>query len=408
MPNSLADSAHINLVIWGMHRSGTSLLCTLLDKSGVYFGEPDQLVPPSNENPDGFWENIAVRNLNDGLLESVGCDWDHIARFTITGIPNDLLARSRKELSSICTELSRHPISGIKDPRMCLLTEAWQPVLEHSVNILVSRHPVEIAKSLTLRNNIPFEVGLCLCEYYLVHLLNYLSSKDYILVGHQDLLNRPGEIIGKLSRHILSITGRELQELSNETVDSVVHSEFYRAKLSEEQLPVPLQFIWENMRQGVLPHQILEVSDHSKSILKNYEGEESEKAFLLARGLQNTTRLQKLRLEKLESEVQTAHLAIKEKNIALQHKNSAIQNADQAMAILSAINHHLKRLTGGPGRAFLTTVSTAAKLLHISKLRNIDSRLTELTIGIDEKIDRYKQTRDPAEQSRKENRETIG
>ena len=421
MQTSTNPSAHINLVIWGMHRSGTSLLCTLLEKSGVYFGEPDQLVPPNDENPDGFWENIAIRKLNDSLLKSAGCDWDHIGKFTTTNIPVDLLTQFRNESRSIYAELDQRGISGIKDPRMCVLTEVWQPLLEQSVNIFVYRHPAEIAKSLLKRNGIPFEVGLCLCEHYLVQVINYLSSRDYLLVDHQDLLFRPFETIKNLSRYLLSTKGVSLPELSRTTIESVVKMNFYRAKLDQEKLPAPLESIQINLHMKKPPLHLLRISIQSKSILHQFEREESEKSFLLARDLQNDIRLQRSHLEKLESKLREAHIAITEKNTALDNKNmtiadqlsklqflsECIQISDQAIKNLASINQHLKKLTRGIGLIILVIVSYAARLLSISKFKNIDSKLKAYSTDMDRLIEQYTHQRSLIERHHEEKSEKI-
>ena len=42
------------IVITGMHRSGTSLLASLLRSSGLHLG--DRLLPPSRANQPGYFE----------------------------------------------------------------------------------------------------------------------------------------------------------------------------------------------------------------------------------------------------------------------------------------------------------------------------------------------------------------
>ena len=215
MPTNSNPLTRVNLAIWGMHRSGTSLLCSLLAECGVHFGEVDQLIPPNQENPNGFWENIKVRELNDALLMAAACDWDHVTRFDPANIPNDQLAYFAEESKTILRALYEHPISGIKEPRMCVLTSVWAPVLTDSVDVFVYRHPAEIAKSLAMRNGLPYDIGLCLCEYYLVHLLNFLKSRDLIAVSHQELLQSPGEALEKLSDHIRVLKGNSALVVSD-------------------------------------------------------------------------------------------------------------------------------------------------------------------------------------------------
>ena len=248
MPNDSNPLTHVNLAVWGMHRSGTSLLCSLLAECGVHFGEPDQLIPPNPENPSGFWENIKVRELNDALLMATGCDWDHISRFDPANIPDEQLDYFAEESKAILEALDEHPISGIKEPRMCVLTSVWAPILIDSVDVFVYRHPAEIAKSLAMRNGMPYDIGLCLCEYYLVDLLNYLGSRDIIAVSHQELLQSPGEALERLSANIRVLKGSSALAVSGSQLASLVDMDYYRARRDQEQLPEPLERIWSDLQ----------------------------------------------------------------------------------------------------------------------------------------------------------------
>ena len=54
------------LFVLGMHRSGTSALTGALAKSGATPGA--HLMPPTTDNPEGYWECAPVARLNDELL----------------------------------------------------------------------------------------------------------------------------------------------------------------------------------------------------------------------------------------------------------------------------------------------------------------------------------------------------
>ena len=69
----------MQIVVLGMHRSGTSLLCGMLELAGVYFGADNDFILTNEENPEGFRERKDVRRLNDQLLFNLGCDWSEIS-----------------------------------------------------------------------------------------------------------------------------------------------------------------------------------------------------------------------------------------------------------------------------------------------------------------------------------------
>src|SRR5258708_12379235 len=73
--------------ITGMHRSGTSLIANLLGRCGLYLGEEDDLLPPSPDNTDGYWENRRFVSLNDEILLTLGSAWDSPSPPARTGYP---------------------------------------------------------------------------------------------------------------------------------------------------------------------------------------------------------------------------------------------------------------------------------------------------------------------------------
>src|SRR5215471_2250594 len=78
------------LVILGMHRSGTSALTGALAKSGAAPGA--HLMPPTNDNPEGYWECLPVVRLNDEILKRLGSRWD-----SVVALPGDWLAQAGVE-----------------------------------------------------------------------------------------------------------------------------------------------------------------------------------------------------------------------------------------------------------------------------------------------------------------------
>ena len=63
------------LCIAGMPRSGTSLVTQLLHRAGLDLGERQDLMPASENNTDGYWENLRFVHINDRLLTASGGTW---------------------------------------------------------------------------------------------------------------------------------------------------------------------------------------------------------------------------------------------------------------------------------------------------------------------------------------------
>src|SRR5690606_8625418 len=133
---ALADSwraGRMQLIVLGMHRSGTSMQTRLLNLAGAYFGPEGSNTGANEENPKGFWERRDVRALNDDLLHSAGCDWNCAASFHVDKIPPEVLTRFKRAAGRIILGMDAHRPWVLKEPRFCLLLPLWRPLLEHPV-----------------------------------------------------------------------------------------------------------------------------------------------------------------------------------------------------------------------------------------------------------------------------------
>ena len=61
------------LFVLGVHRSGTSALAGLLRDIGL--DAPKDLMPPTKDNPKGYFESTGVMAENERLLSSLGTSW---------------------------------------------------------------------------------------------------------------------------------------------------------------------------------------------------------------------------------------------------------------------------------------------------------------------------------------------
>ena len=71
------------IVVLGMHRSGTSAVTQLIHQMGAYFGRIEYEMPPSGENPKGFWERTDVMEINNDIFKEMS---PHISWFSVTKI----------------------------------------------------------------------------------------------------------------------------------------------------------------------------------------------------------------------------------------------------------------------------------------------------------------------------------
>lgn len=130
----------------GSGRGGTSLLAGTIARAGYYAG--DQLHPPRDTNPRGFFEDVEINSINEALLEplmphmSGGRQWlSELPLDASIPHPDAVLEQRMKE------QLARTPYC-FKDPRFCYTLDTWRPYLEAAVFLCVFRPPLATARSI--------------------------------------------------------------------------------------------------------------------------------------------------------------------------------------------------------------------------------------------------------------------
>ena len=63
------------IVVLGMHRCGTSMITRVFSELGADPG--NNLMPPAEDNPEGFWEPVDLVDVHDELLDYLGSSWDN-------------------------------------------------------------------------------------------------------------------------------------------------------------------------------------------------------------------------------------------------------------------------------------------------------------------------------------------
>jgi hypothetical protein len=143
-----------------MHRSGTSLLGSILQALGVTM--PGPLIEGDQHNPNGYFERVEITDLQDRLLIDLGQWWPSEAG--VLERPANWLQRpaTRRTATSLRqlleAELARQTEPwGIKDPRTSLLLPLWRQVaaeLEIPLRLVLSvRNPAEVMVSLLQRDS---------------------------------------------------------------------------------------------------------------------------------------------------------------------------------------------------------------------------------------------------------------
>ncbi len=234
----------MQILVLGMHRSGTSMVTRLINMMGAYFGTEEASTGANEENPKGFWERKDIRRLNDDLLFSVGADWYRILKFNCERVPEEARSRFLEQSRRVVLGLDGHRPWVAKEPRFCLTLPLWRDILEWPLGVVVLRNPVEIALSLRARNDFPLHMGVALWEAYIQSLLQNTRGMPIIVVHHSDLVQNPVSAVERLFVALQEQGARRLSLPSQQEIEAFIDSNLYRQRRDDiisKQLLSPYQ-----------------------------------------------------------------------------------------------------------------------------------------------------------------------
>jgi len=202
----MSDQDRKIIFICGMHRCGTSLLTRVLHRHGLSLG--DSLDLPAYDNPEGFFENYKIRELNDEILAAQGRAWDRPGQLVDdhwTGTSLETFATQALEV--IKKEYDhREEVIVIKDPRISLLIPLWIKIsdsLDRSSHfIIMIRHPQAIAASLAQRNMFSSTKVDLMTSTYWISALADLEPHQRTIVDFQELITDPSAAIEALNQKL--------------------------------------------------------------------------------------------------------------------------------------------------------------------------------------------------------------
>ncbi|MGE5192534.1 MAG: sulfotransferase family protein, partial [Deltaproteobacteria bacterium] len=165
------------------------MVAMLMHLCGLYLGEKRDLMPASQENPDGFWENTKFVRLNDVILHELGGGWDYPP--AVRGKWEPVFSRLRGSAEQVLQEFADHSPWGWKDPRNSLTLPFWTRLLPQSRVVICLRNPLEVALSLRRRNYFSYSMGLALWRNYNERILESSDPALRIVTHYDAYLTNP-------------------------------------------------------------------------------------------------------------------------------------------------------------------------------------------------------------------------
>ena len=181
------------VLVVGMHRSGTSALTEVVSSLGVSIGDKDDLMPADDANQRGYWESGKLTDFQELLLMRLGGSWDHPPPLREgweqqPGLLREV-GRARRIFSSL---YGNSPQWVWKDPRTSLLLPFWRRALGiRPVVLIVHRNPLEVARSLSVRDGMSTRQALELWEVYNRAVLANVHGLRALVVSYGESSDNP-------------------------------------------------------------------------------------------------------------------------------------------------------------------------------------------------------------------------
>ncbi len=262
---TVKDAAGTVCCISGMHRSGTSMVARLLNLCGLYLGEEEELINPSADNPEGFWENTHFLVMNDHILEALGGSWDLPPTPEEGWEHSTELIHLRGPAEELILKYKGQPFWGWKDPRNSLTLPFWKSLCSGIKTVICLRNPAEVARSLQRRGGTTDVFAYNLWYIYNRSIMDATTPDTRIITHYDSFFHDPED---ELLR-IFTFLGVEPEGLK-----SACHHVFYRLRhhsgsldevLKNPRIPERVKSLYLNMLEETGSGYREKVSGRSRS-----------------------------------------------------------------------------------------------------------------------------------------------
>lgn len=265
-PIDIAQPASGQIVVLGMHRSGTSSVAGLLARMGAWPGEESALLK-GPDNPRGHYELAALHDACLRRLAAAGGDWKRPP----TTAPAAAIDAFRREVARVLDTLDARRPWFIKEPRLCLIVRDLLPLLTRPVFVHVVRDPIEVADSLAARDGIGRERALALWERYTRAAFGATRGWRRVMIDYAELIADPQRAAVRLHGELAGLGIEGLTVPDAATVETWIDPALRRQRAKTES------------RTALSPAQrelLAAIAD--RSILEREFADETARAFELA------------------------------------------------------------------------------------------------------------------------------
>ncbi|MBE7386045.1 MAG: sulfotransferase [Leptolyngbya sp. SIO1E4] len=324
------------IVIAGMHRSGTSLTASILQKSGVDIGE--KLLGSGTGNSKGHFEDVDFLSLHQEFLVSQGVSSEGWTSLSKVIVSEQLTAKAK----SLLGERSQKPtLWGWKDPRTVLFLDFWHELIPNAKFVFVYRVPWEVVDSLFKRGDPAFinnpKLAVQVWSAYNTAVLDfYTRNPDCSVLLNVENLQRPGnELISVVVKKLgipLNPLGEDVY-LPGEMHDEV--SKTHRPALLSRYFPDALELYQKLESVADLPAYEKPFRQRNASAEETYEDWVFQDWLMSQRHLAAKRRVQ-VELQQTQGELQQTQGALQQTQGELQQTQAELQRTQSELQQMQA------------------------------------------------------------------------
>jgi hypothetical protein len=245
-------SGDVCIHVIGMHRSGTSATTGLLGQLGLGMPVDEHLVPANADNERGHWESRSIVQLNNRIFRHFG-GLLFSPPLLVDGWQDDpSLDELRAEAGRrFRASFGPRPVAW-KDPRTCLTLPFWRTVIDPpAAAVFIFRDPLEVARSLRARSDMPLIHGLAAWERYVRAAASNLDGVPTLAADFDTVLADPVSFTDSLVRFLHEV-GVEVDPDRRTAADAFVSRELRHQHGESEFTPGPAagaRLVLEELRQ---------------------------------------------------------------------------------------------------------------------------------------------------------------
>lgn len=318
------------LIITGMHRSGTSLVASLLESGGLDIGE--KLVGANEGNVKGHFENVDFVEFHEGILYASAID--KIGRTLERNISPPAYYI---DLARTLIKKNASPTSpwGWKEPRTTLFLPFWGSLLPTAKFLLVYRAPWEVLDSLFRRSDDIFDHYP---EFALKVWVNYNQAirEFYEAEPHRCLLVNTASAAENPELLVKRITDKLAIPLKPPAVSIYDRSLLVR-QASSSHRPLVIQRYFPEAFE--LYSQLNLLAEFEEEILPELDQVKSPHAWLLQDwlDLRHLEKLNKWENKQFQNQLKSAQELLEESHNELEYTKSLLEQSRQEVAYTKSL-----------------------------------------------------------------------